>query len=378
MPTAAELCGGAWDGGPPPVDDYARAAALVAAGTVRGWALRADTRTDAAADNGRPVVAHPAPVSDPVWVDVDPATGVVLGRGVDFDAADGAATVEFDTDPLAAAAAGYLVWPGGVATPAADVWYGPAPPAAVIPGYQAGTYAALAAAYAGACDSPATAATAETVEAVWRGPDGVWRVVTDVAAYRLPAYDAPNAMVVAGLTLPAGTPLGTAWTLTRLGPDLPDVDYLTVPAWYTQGVTTGNVTFYPGPTPLVISSAGGHTVVKFALGASAPDLAAYWAASDARGQESGARSLAHALDTRANPVGEPGPESLPVVIRPLEFVCREVFAGTAFQVVLEPSRFGPAAAADVDRRKAVTAAAGTSTCVFEWDGPSPSVPELSP
>lgn len=381
MATAGELFGGFWDGAyaSPVVDAYASAWSALAgppAGATGGpapvaWTVRRAEAVSPGPD-GRPTTGYPAPATDfdPAWVAFGSS---LLAAGADFTVVGG--YVWFEVDPLLTAP-GYLVWGGDGPTTAADLWAGTyAPPAAGEPPPAATAYA-VAVALAAACDSPATGPVPETVEAVWADADGRYRVVTDAAAYRLPAGDSPA--VAAGDVLPAGVPLGTAWVLTRLGPAEPAVDRVALPADFHQGVTAGPTVWYATTAPLVVDTVDGRTRVRWRIGGDPADVDAVWAASHARGTAAGATSLAQAMDVRAAPVGDPGPESLPTVVSPMGFLCRELLAGCAYQLVVRPARFGPAAVAAAARTAAVRAAAGPYTAVFEWTDAVPELAEVDP
>lgn len=363
------------------VDLYASACALIADETgvrdgavkTRGFSIRADQMVLGAAGNGRPTYGYPAPGS-PAWITFGPGSGPLMVAGVDFTTSGG--YVWFNADPVLTAPVRYLVWPAGSAVTAADGWWGEykAPPAAAAP--QVGTVAALSAALAGLCDSPATGAAGEVVDDVWLG-GGAYRVVTDIAGYALPEGDTP--VVGIGDVLPLGAPLGAAWTLTRLGPGKPDIEYVTTPASFHLGVTSGTITWRDLSVPTVVDTVDDRTRVRWALGGDQADVDALWTASHAYGTEDGARSLAQAMDTRADPVGDPGPESLPTYVNPLEFVCRELFGGTAYALVVRPDKFGPDGETDAAVRAAtVRAAAGPHVVVFEYEDEIPQLPQVDP
>lgn len=375
--SAGELCGGAWDGAypSPPVDAYASAAFVLGAnatgrlavagngrGGVRGaLTFREDQAVASQSASGVPTVGYPLPEDlDPVVIGDD------LAAGVDFVVSDGYAY--FLTDPLPTAPNRYLLWTtAGEPVQAADFWFVTAPTPAVTPAPTAGTAAALSAALAAGCDSPATGPTAETVEAVWEAYDG-WRVETDAGAYRLPETDTPTVSV--GDVLAPGSPLGGAWTLLKLGPGRPsDLLSLTLPAYLHQGVTLGPTDWLLPEVPLVVETVSNRTKVSWEIGATPADQTAFWDETHARGILPGARSLAQALDTRTNPVGDPGPESLPTVISPLAFILRELLAGTAYRVVITSAKCGPAARSPEDRITLARTAAGPYAALL-WTDPS--------
>lgn len=364
------------------MDLYASAAALVAdeaglrGGSVktRGWSLRSDQMVTGAAANGRPVYGYPAP-GTPAWVTFGPGSGNLLSHGTDFSVSSD--YVWFHSDPLLDAPVKYLVWVSGVPVTGADAWWGEyrAPSEGAPP--LEGTVAAMTSAISIVCDSPATTGEYETVEEVWEGEDGSYRVVTDIAGYLLPQGDTPS--VTVGAVIPLGSPLGSAWELTRLGPTKPDLDWFTTPASFHLGVTTGGITWFDTTTPTIVDVVGDRTRVRWALGGSSGDVNDFWDASHDYGTEPGARSLARAMDIRANPVGDPGPESLPVAVNPLEFVCRELFAGTAYCLLVRPDKFGPDGLTDASARAiAIRRAAGPHITVFEYEDEIPQSPAVTP
>lgn len=382
-PASARISG-FWSGptGTGVVTLYAQAAALIAGETAardgvvksRGWTIRAGEMVTGAAADGRPVYGYPAP-GDPTWVTFAPGAGGLLVSGVDFSTADD--YVWFDKDPILTAPVKYLVWSGGTPSTAADAVWGEhvvRPPASQP---LVGTVAAMSAAVATACDSPATTAVYETVEDVWYDSAGTYRVTTDIAGYVLPIGD--EAAVEVSDVLSLGSPLGTAWTLTRLGPAKPAIPHLTTPAEFHLGVITGGITWFDTSVALIVDTVGDRTRVRWPLGGTQQDVDDFWTASHAYGTETGARSLAQAMDTRTAPVGDPGPESLPTYVNPLEFVCRELFGGTGYVLVVRPDKFGPAGVTDAALRAAsVRAAAGPHVAVVEYEDAIPQTPQVTP
>jgi len=382
VPNASDYCGGFWAGGYAfdVVDAYASACAYVTehAAGVSGGAVSAFTvaATDrqTITPGGAPGYGYPAPPVEPVWIASDLVGGRVFVSGVDFYYDAAAETVWFDEDPLLASATRRLIWVDGVPVEAADLFYcAVAAPAA--PTHEAGTTAALVAAIAAACDSPA-AGDAETVEAVWADATGATRVVTDAAAYRLAAADPPA--VAAGSVLRPGDPVGTAWTLTRLGPAAPALAHLTVPAEYHQGVTAGAITWYNGTRATIVDTSGGRTRVRWMLGGTQADVDAFWAASHATGTAAGQTLLAKSMVNPDMTGTDPGVGAVPPSVNPLEFVCRELFAGTAYLLMVYPAKFGPAAQTAAARRAATAAAAGLFAAVFEYEDVMPALTERTP
>lgn len=380
MTDPTNLLGGYWAGvGRTPVADaLAGGCALLARcappltgvpAATRVMTLRADQAVAGQGPDGRAITGYPAPDPAPAYAH----PGLVVG--IDFDVDGG--YVWFDTDPLTdATVPAYLVWAAGVAVRTADVLYQPAPVVPAPTAAVAPSLAALQEALAAACDGPLTGAAAETVEDVRAGVDGRVVVVTGAAAYVLPAGDESAAAV--GDVLPPRSPVGTGWALTRLGPDKPDLPHLTLPAWFHQGATVGPTTWYDESVPLAVDTVDGRTRVRWRLGAAADDFDTFWAESHARGTTVGAKSLARAMDLRTGAGGDPGAESLPATVNPLEFLCRELLGGNAYLLLVRPDRFGPRAVTAAARQAAVRRAVRTACAVFEYENEMPAVAPVDP
>lgn len=382
MPDAAELFGGFWGSSAPSpvIDDLAAALTILSDGVVgqaavartSTFVIRRDQMTIETAPNGRRVASYPAPSGSVVWISAASEGSVpILCYGTDFDIVDG--RVRFDTDPLTVYPL-RSTWVDGVQVDTLTLWYGrpPAPPKAPDPG--AATYAALVTAVATATDSPAALGT-ETVEAVFTTPLGT-SVVTGERVYQLGPDDA--ATVTVGAALRLGTPVGSAWTLTKLGSNKPVLPHLTTPASFNQGATTGGITWYDEAVALVVDVVATRTRVRFALGATSQgDLNAFWAAAQANGVANG-RTLAQALDTRTNPTNDPDASSLPLFVNPLELVCRELLAGNAWLLVLYPDRYGPSPVTAAARTAAIRTAAGPYVAVFTYENEVPALTAYNP
>ncbi len=385
VPTAGELVSGFWAGEYPsgPMDAYALGSYLLGRnaagyGTVaplRAWTVRADQR-QAVGPDGRPTVGYPAPSYTPAWVAYDLTGGSVLAAGIDFTMADG--YVWFETDPVYAATVRGHVWTDTGPVGTAILFTSTKIPTVPPPANDPGTYAALVAAVVAGCQSPATGSGAETVEAVHVGPDTRYRVVTDAAAYRLPAGDTPAVGV--GITLPPYSPVGTAWRLDRLGLPYPPLAGVTVPPGFLPASGSGGpITFYNHTVPIVVDTVSTRTRVRWPLGGSSADVDALWAASHAWGTGAGGRTLAQALDTRVSPTTEPTAADLPRTVNPFQFACRELFAGTAYLLVVDATKFGPGAATVAATTAAVTLAGWPHAAVIVWDGGAQPTPaEVTP
>lgn len=342
----------------------------------RCMTLRADAAVAGAGPNGRAITGYPAPDGEaPVSIHLDPASGPVLADGIDFLTYDG--YVWFDEDPLTRAdVPAHLGWVAGVPVRSADLLYHPA---AEVPDQstdQVPSDGGLRRTIAAACGASVTGDRSETVEDVAVGADGVTVVVTDVSAYRLNTGEL--AVCEVGDVLPPRSPPGDAWALTRLGPETPDLTHLTTPAWFHQGTTSGPVTWYNETVPLSVDVVDSRTRVRWRLGASTDDFDDFWTASHARGTAAGAKSLARAMDTRTAAADDPGPESLPTTVNPLGFICRELFGGNAYLLIVRPDSFGPSAVTAAERASAVRSALRTATAVFEYEDEMPAVDPIDP
>jgi hypothetical protein len=383
VPTAGELLSGFWDVSPSAVmETYARACGLyehgavtqAAAPRVRTLVVRADEMARTFAPDGRALVAYPFTGTDAPWIAPDwPSAGPVWCRGLDYELDTVNGFVQFDVDPLPLGRV-RTIWSAGEPVSAATLWYGlsAVPAAPVEP--EAGTYVALVGAVAATCGSPATTGV-ETVVDLFRGSGG-WCVITDAAAYRLGPRDVPGVGI--DEVLPTGAPVGAAWELTRLGPQTPALSYLTTPAPFLQGATVGGITWYNESVPLVVDSVAGVTRARFRLGAaSQADLDAFWARSHVNGLVNG-RTLAQALDTRTAPTTQPTPATLPTSVNPLQLVCRELLAGNAYLLIIDPTKFGPTGPTPDAVFAAATAAAGPYCAVFGYATPQPALTRYDP
>jgi len=380
MPSASDVCGSFW--GTAILSEFADAyvsasraclehATKYSPGFIRGWTLLSTDLTLGSA-NGRPTYGYPLPLNIPTIVAADLVGGRVLIRDIDFSISNN--TIWFNDDPLLSwATVKRFQWVSGSPVSAADLIY-VATDDAVEPNTES-TYESLINAIVTSCDSPASVG-GETVTDVWADADGTYRVITDKSAYLLPSSDTPS--VAVGAALKKGQPIGSAWILTKLGPALPDLSYLTVPADYHQGVTSGGVTWYNGTRNLVVDTVSSRTRVRWPLGASGGDFTAFWTESHTTGIAGSVKSLAQAMDVRANPVGDPDATSLPTTVNPLQFVCQELFQGNAYLLIVNSAKLGPKATSTADRQAATAKAVGPYATVFDYTDTMPSIPEITP
>jgi hypothetical protein len=195
--------------------------------------------------------------------------------------------------------------------------------AAIVAG---GTAQTLAKVLSAICGTP-LAKTNETVLTVTsdsRGP----LVITDQTVYRL----APRAtcLVTVGQVLAEGDPIcdGLRIDDCATGAIPTGLKALNVPVG-PIGLDRRYVPFAfdNRPAPLQVTTApDGHTQVAFGLSGTNADTHDFWAEVDARGVASGT-TLAHLLDLRTSPIGEPSAASLPPTINPLGFLLANFLRG---------------------------------------------------
>jgi hypothetical protein len=166
-------------------------------------------------------------------------------------------------------------------------------------------------------------------------------VITDAWAYRYPSTCAP--VVAVGDQVIAGDSLV----------DTVEVHYLNhgvVPPWL-PALSVGDgllpsgylsaLTFSGVDTPLVVEpNVDGYTKVSWALGGFPADVTEFWDVTHHRGVVSGT-TLAHVLDMREVPIGEPTAASLPVSINPLSFLVANYLRHNALLVRIRAGGFGP-------------------------------------
>jgi hypothetical protein len=166
-------------------------------------------------------------------------------------------------------------------------------------------------------------------------------VITDSWAYRYSTACTP--VVQIGDRLEEGDSLV----------DTVEVHYLnhgTVPDWLPalsigEGLLVpgylSELTFSNSDTPLIVElNVDGYTKVSWALGGFPADVTEFWDSTHSRGVADGT-TLAHLLDLRASPVGEPTAASLPASINPLTFLAANYLRHNALLVRIKTGGFGP-------------------------------------
>lgn len=185
----------------------------------------------------------------------------------------------------------------------------------------------------------------ETVISVWKDNDNTL-VITDLVVYTFPTN--ANIIVTAGQTVFAGDALSDAVQITELSGNNPD--YSVLPALsigksFLNGRYLSELTFRNHSVALQYKgqNANGKTVVQFEVSGFPGDVDTFWGAVEAYGEMPGQQTLAELLDTRDNPIGQPGPTNLPPTVNPLEFILSNVMRNNLFVIRVVQGSFDPKA-----------------------------------
>jgi hypothetical protein len=179
----------------------------------------------------------------------------------------------------------------------------------------------------------------EVVETIATGRELL--VITDRWAYRYSPACTP--VVAPGDRLAPGDSLVDTVEIQYLNQGLIPVwldamslgDGLLLPS-YLSDLTFSNI-----DTPLVVEmNVDGRTKVSWALGGFPADVAEFWDDTHRRGVATGT-TLAHLLDLRAAPTGEPTAASLPATVNPLSFLADNYLRHNALLVRIRAGGFGP-------------------------------------
>jgi hypothetical protein len=185
-------------------------------------------------------------------------------------------------------------------------------------------------------DTPYTETT-ETVEEVTVDVHGRL-IITDREAYRVP--DTADIVVNVGDRLRPLTPLTASCRIYDLGHgELPDYFGLTLGRGFLP-IGLRELTFDNRDVPLVVETVDGYTKVSFELGGFPEDVTAFWELTHQQGVQSG-NTLAHSLDVRDNPSGEPVADNLPATVNPYALLCTGIMRNHLYLVSVRPIQQGP-------------------------------------
>lgn len=179
----------------------------------------------------------------------------------------------------------------------------------------------------------------ETVEAIRTDRRGLV-VVTDQHIYRFPSGS--RTLVSEGDVVYGGDSLVDTLQFFEFNRGVVPADLIGLAmgrGFLTAGYY-GDITFENTETPLIVEpDVDGFTKVSFDLGGFPADVEYFWEQVHTRGIAAG-QTLAHLLDVRDNPIGEPLAASLPATINPLEFLCQNLLRFNAFVVYIRAGVLG--------------------------------------
>jgi hypothetical protein len=229
---------------------------------------------------------------------------------------------------------------------------------AVITGLVSGgaSAAILADAMAAIFDVPVVQGNEEIVEVIALDNHGLL-ICTDKAAYRFDAAAVPT--VAVGDTVFRGDRLVDVFQIFELNRgEIPGaINALALDTGYTSACFYGDLIFENRDVPLLVdpNHPSGYTYVSFPLGGFPNDIRGFFDELHARGIEQlpttppecdktgfnkRLGTLAHILDRRTNPVGEPQPDDLPATINPLQFIVKNVLRNNAVIATVRVATLG--------------------------------------
>lgn len=184
----------------------------------------------------------------------------------------------------------------------------------------------------------------ETVVALWSDGDNKL-VMTDFVVYTFPPT--ANIIVTVGQIVHAGESLTDAVEIFELNGEQPipsQFSALALDKSYIDGNYIGPLTFVNANVALdyLGTDSHGKTVVAFEVSGFPGDVTQFFGRIQANGEKPGQSTLAELLDTRANPVGQPGPSNLPPTVNPLELVL-ELMKNNLFFIEVNLDSFDPTA-----------------------------------
>lgn len=215
------------------------------------------------------------------------------------------------------------------------------------------TVADLDLAFSAICDVPLSVAPHETVEVTQRDAHGTL-IITDKNVYRFP--EDATTVVSVGDVLHAGSRLVDTLTLVELtqGAVPETISALALDNGYLATCFYGDLVFENKDVPLEVleDHPSGYTYLKFGLGGFPADVEKFFDELHARGVADAQRpadecapprrrgTLAHFLDRRAQPAGEPTAENLPATINPLQFITANILRNNVFLVQIRGGALG--------------------------------------
>ena len=193
----------------------------------------------------------------------------------------------------------------------------------------------------------------ETVEFI-EETAGKLQIVTDVDVYKF--QPTATSLVAVGDVVTEGTELVDTVEIIELSGsnrDITGCPALPLGREFISGGYFSQLIFENRETTLdyLGIDSDGKAVVEFAVGGFPGDVDLFWERALAQGKADGA-TLAELLDTRTNPptdpslpasITQPGPEHLPSVVNPMEFMIDNVLKNNMFIIKLKPADTDPKA-----------------------------------
>ncbi len=177
----------------------------------------------------------------------------------------------------------------------------------------------------------------ETVEVVTQDAQRTL-IVTDQHVYRFPLTAVP--LVAVGDVVAAGDPLVEAIRFYELnrGQVPAGLRSLAVGKQFLGQAFFADLTFSNETVPLIVEEdVDGYTKVSFAVSGWPLDVEKFWNDVHAKGIAAG-ETLAHLLDVRQSPTGEPTADSLPATVNPLQFLIANVLRNNASIVIIKAAQ----------------------------------------
>jgi hypothetical protein len=194
----------------------------------------------------------------------------------------------------------------------------------------------------------------ETIEVMQRDAHGAL-IISDKNVYRFPEDVTP--LVTVGQRVRPGTALVDSVQIVELtSGEIPaSIPALALDKGFLSACFYGDLVFENRDVPLEIDTAhrSGYTYVKFGLGGFPADVAQFFDELHVRGialaeqvpdpcdrQTQRRGTLAHMLDRRVNPAGEPNQTHLPTTINPLAFITANILRNNVFLVRIKSATLG--------------------------------------
>jgi len=188
----------------------------------------------------------------------------------------------------------------------------------------------------------------ETVEQIINDNNYLW-IITDKNSYKFNANNSP--LVSINEKINTGQSLVDAVQITELpqpqsplSEEKPEwLKSITLGRGFCGDLFGGEITFRDETVYTRITQDNGYTRIEWDLHGDQEAIKKFWDEVHRRGVTAG-KTLAHFLDTRENPQGEPTKENLPATINPLLFLIKNLFYANLWIIRVRPAGFSKNAA----------------------------------